>query len=177
MNEFDIDKQFGHSAATGKIYGTSDIDLYLATGSKGLAQSKLWHQFFHLDLKTSGYMKTLTHYPSPRLESKNATEQFQKTILPQRHSEHLNYDCSRSFQLINNLKQIHGPDATWKSNEQALAAYYISLGSKDVICVLPTGGGKTETLLCSVLLSGEFQKKTTVLLVPTISLKCNMYQR
>lgn len=45
---FEIDDQFGHSKQTGASYGTSNIDIFLATGSKGLAQSEAWHEFFSL---------------------------------------------------------------------------------------------------------------------------------
>lgn len=137
-----------------------------------MAVSKAWHEMFKLsDSQSSNAVYISKPPPNPKLKQ---TELVSTTSTTTTTTNEFNTALSSS--LLTNLKQLHGMDATWNSQEQGLASYYVALNQRDTIIVLPTGGGKSEIILTATLLPGE-RLKTTVFLVPTTALKLNIIKR
>lgn len=73
-------------------------------------------------------------------------------------------------------RSLKKPDAHWHSSEQQRAAEYMLLGRHDMMVVLPTGFGKTQLALMTIL-ALEPQCPTHVLVAPTRSLIADIEKR
>jgi hypothetical protein len=163
-DDLDIDYQFGHSKKTGMIYGSSNyIDAF--SNKDGYKQSVMWHNYFNLndDNKLPKVKEPVNSKPISKAQITNIQQKPCK----------LQYDLQMAKKLLDCLKKLHGPQATWKSSYQAKATYEVAMSKRDIILNLPTGGGKTEVILCSSMLKAD----VSILIVPTIALLLNMKER
>ena len=72
------------------------------------------------------------------------------------------------------LRQLYTASAQFKSPSQALACQLVAAREKDVLVVLPTGGGKTAVVFVPVQME---KTKTTVIVLPLIALLHEMLDR
>lgn len=78
------------------------------------------------------------------------------------------------FVLERNGGRYCNPDAYWHSPEQQRAAEYMILGAHDMMVVLPTGYGKTQLALMTIL---ALESQCHVLVAPTRSLVMDIHDR
>jgi hypothetical protein len=172
-------QQFGHSEATSKHYGTSNI--YGVAGTN-LSISLAWHGFLCLSLSSS--VPSSKSAPDVRSVDQVVTsvEQVAEQVVKQPILVKSNSSYKTSMQTAKDLKAsltlIYGPQAQWRSVEQAMATATIYDTTKDVVVCLPTGEGKTTIITCCLLSPREnYPKKKTLFLVPTTSLLINLTNR
>ncbi len=72
------------------------------------------------------------------------------------------------------LRQLHGPQATFKSPQQEEATVHSIFSEEGFLCVLPTGGGKSSIFMLTALFSPE---RITAVLVPTIAVQNDIHRR
>jgi superfamily II DNA helicase RecQ len=72
------------------------------------------------------------------------------------------------------LERIHGPQAEWRSEEQKQCTRSIVEGKSPLVCILPTGEGKTTLILVPALLS---KGKTTVVVTPYVALADSLIEK
>jgi superfamily II DNA helicase RecQ len=93
-------------------------------------------------------------------------------------TRNLVYNCNffpnESNEELDLLKKLYGPDASFKSEAQSIAADYIVQGNSNVFIVLPTGGGNSALIF---LLAVKEPHLTSLVVVPTVSLAQDLAQR
>jgi hypothetical protein len=72
------------------------------------------------------------------------------------------------------LERVHGAGSGWRSEEQKRSVLAIVEGVSPVVCILPTGGGKTTVILVPALVN---EGKTTVVMTPYIALADDLVER
>ena len=81
----------------------------------------------------------------------------------------------RSERVIKALEKLYGPNPKWSMPEQEEGVYAILDGISPLVCILPTGGGKTALLLIPVMLDSE--TKTSIVITPYIELANDLKQQ
>jgi hypothetical protein len=72
------------------------------------------------------------------------------------------------------LEKVHGSGSVWRSAEQKMAVSAIVEGVSPVVCILPTGGGKTTVIFVPALVN---EGKTTVVMTPYVALADDLVER
>jgi primosomal protein N' len=72
------------------------------------------------------------------------------------------------------LERVHGAGSVWRSEEQKRFVSAIVEGVSPVVCILPTGGGKTTVILVPALVN---EGKTTLVMTPYIALADDLVER
>jgi len=85
----------------------------------------------------------------------------------EKHKDSNMEESSMEVKVTTALERVHGIGASWKSKEQEQATFAIIDGQSPLVCILPTGGGKTTLILVPALVN---EGKTTVVVTPYIAL-------
>jgi len=132
--------------------------------------SQLWAGLFDLDNCFEGCSKRV------RTQTDGDEDQQEDPLSKRiRASEVRKFTKYTNSQLLEYARQIFkSPGFQWMSTEQGICVELAASGTEAVICVLPTGGGKSLVFMLLCLLE---EARTTVVVVPLISLRSDMMRR
>ena len=122
------------------------------------AISKLWHQFLELGNPARQYRKRAREEGEQQPRRRMATEVDVATA------------------TLKALQELEGAQATWRSPKQAECMHAIMKmqGAEQLICVLPTGAGKSVLFMAPAVMRGT---GTTVVIVPFTALIEDLAER
>ena len=91
-----------------------------------------------------------------------------------RDEREIEQEESKEKRIEKALASVHGAGSVWRSEEQKRSVLAIVEGVSPVVCILPTGGGKTTVILVPALVN---EGKTTVVITPYIALADDLVER
>jgi len=80
----------------------------------------------------------------------------------------------KDSQIKEALRRLHGDGEKWMCEKQKEAVYAIMDGVSPLVCIFPTGGGKTTLIMIPAILNGP---KTTIVVTPYIPLADDLEKR
>lgn len=161
----DFDSQAGHSESIANMYyGLSTNESNLVREHQ-LAKfkfiSQLWHKkILHGNSANNSLKRKLDNvscdneYPNASRLLESCTVEVSNSVLPA---------SVASAVLI----QLYGPDAEFKLPEQKLAVEHVLRTNKDLLCILPTGSGKSVLFFACCL---HNLSKSIIVVVPLLAL-------
>jgi len=187
-----LDLQMGHNSHTGGLrYGVGADDLAEVTSDQLLGFfhiSQKWHRLLGFgkdeDRGRASRITTVRQVEAPMENSepvqvvkRRRQRSRLRTIEPPLPLPELKAvsSLSVSASILEALRTFQkDPMATFKSVEQAMALQLILDGTRDVVAILPTGGGKSLLFFLPTMLEKEF---TTVVIVPLIAVMQDLRSR
>jgi len=185
-----FERQFGHSASTSnRQYGVTSLELRTLRGhilEEMRLVSSRWDQF--LDGEWSFGRAAGTVVPvlisTPVLGQREEAvdlaandESGETELLLESQSSHSEdvILSSESLATLSLLRRLKGDQAaTFRNQQQQAAADLLLHRQRDLLLIMPTGSGKTMLLLLNALHKPD---KTSIVVVPTISLRDDIVQR
>lgn len=129
----------------------------------GLHASTLWQDFWGLSVMVQNRKRAYEGTETPRLKKRIAMGVYR----PRKPWS--------TEALLGGLRDLyHDESLEWKSTEQAEALTLVMTWTEQVVVVLPTGAGKSAVFMlpCTLPDAG-----ITVLIVPLVSLRCDLFRR
>lgn len=182
-----INEQFGHSTRTGfTFYGRDQNDMVGVSRdsvANYLNVSLAWHNLlgFNAGSQVSEKKKNKLGNTDQVTLSQNINVYQTNLILP---GKNLSYDIESSSEVISNSTSNYTAlyskvltcvkklgFASFKSVHQAELAVSIVANQDDILGVLPTGGGKTLTIVLPLMNELGGENKTSVLVAPLVGLR------
>src|SRR5436305_782644 len=195
------DHQSGHNSETaGARYGITSEDMNELTPEKLLAffyASQEWHRLLGFKSNKRDNVKEKEKENPGKIKQKDQDEEgmmkwrkrMEAELLKERPyrvqsrisasqplpASHSNSNVSVSGRLLRGLRQFQNDDkARFKSPEQGKALQLVIDGKKDVLAILPTGGGKSLLFFLPTMMEPGM---TTVVIVPLIAVTDDLRNR
>jgi len=195
-----LDEQAGHNSETAEArYAITSEDMDKLTSEKLLAffyVSEQWHRLLGFNVKDDEMKRKVNiDVEKCERERKNPVDQEEIAALVRSGIEKGLREVRKSFRLprfkeegpsgsttrmvssktLRALRKFYDDEqATFKSPEQAQALQLIMEGTKDVLVILPTGGGKSLMFFLPTIMERDM---TTVVIVPLIAVMQDLRNR
>jgi len=197
LEEDVLDHQAGHNSETaGARYAITSDDMDQLTPEKLLGffdASRQWHRLLGFDVKDDEMKRTVVNKGHTQSESpvdqgeiaalvksgiERGLREVQKNFRSRRFEEEnssISTTAAVSSETLKALRKFYNDKrAMFKSPQQAKALQLIMDGKKDVLAILPTGGGKSLLFFLPTLME---QEMTTVVIVPLIAVMQDLRDR